>query len=214
MREFDLQRAFPGLGAAAEDFQNQPGAVEYLGVPGLLKIALLDRRQRAIHHHQFDLLPGDQSDNLLDLALAETRRRPDLTDRRDQRLRNRQIDSAGETRGFLKPRLRTAYDMMIRLRLGIAAAHAQVWADDDHPPGRVARCRPRTVDTLFGITGFQSDHSQAGASSPPSNSWTVAPQQQAEIVEPGDNPLQLYSVDQKDRQWRLGFAIVIEEGVL
>jgi hypothetical protein len=43
---------------------------------------------------------------------------------------------------------------------------------------------------------------------------TVAPQQQAKIVEPGDNPLQLYSVDQKDRQWRLGFANVIKEGVL
>jgi hypothetical protein len=43
---------------------------------------------------------------------------------------------------------------------------------------------------------------------------TVAPQQQAEIVEPGDNSLQLYSVDQKDRQGRLGLANVIEEGVL
>jgi hypothetical protein len=114
MREFDLQCAFPGLGAAAEDFQNQPGAVEYLGVPGLLKIALLDRRQRAIHHHQFDLLPGDQSDDLLDLALAEIRRGPDLTDRRNQRLRDRQIDGAGETHGFLEPRLRTTHDMMIR----------------------------------------------------------------------------------------------------
>src|SRR6267378_3706005 len=113
MREFDLQRAFPGLGAAAEDFQNQPGAVEYLGVPGLLKIALLDRRQRAIHHHQFDLLAGDQSNDLLDLALAEIRRRPDLTDRRDQRLRDRQIDSLGETLGFLKPLPRSAYDMAL-----------------------------------------------------------------------------------------------------
>src|SRR5260370_1308158 len=43
---------------------------------------------------------------------------------------------------------------------------------------------------------------------------TVAPQQQAEIVEPGDYSLQLHSIDQKDRQWRLGFANVIKEGVL
>jgi hypothetical protein len=43
---------------------------------------------------------------------------------------------------------------------------------------------------------------------------TIAPQQQAEIVEPGDNPLQLHSIDQKDRQWRFGFANVIKEGVL
>jgi hypothetical protein len=38
---------------------------------------------------------------------------------------------------------------------------------------------------------------------------TVAPKQQAEIVEPGDNSLQLYSVDQKDRQGRFGFTNVI-----
>jgi len=35
---------------------------------------------------------------------------------------------------------------------------------------------------------------------------TVAPKQQAKIVEPGDNPLQLYSVDQKDRKWRFWFC--------
>src|SRR5436309_3158634 len=38
---------------------------------------------------------------------------------------------------------------------------------------------------------------------------TVAPQQQAEIVKPGDNPLQLHSIDEKDRQWRVGFANVV-----
>jgi hypothetical protein len=43
---------------------------------------------------------------------------------------------------------------------------------------------------------------------------TVAPEQQAEIVEPGNNSLQLYSVDQKNRQWRFGFTNVIKEGVL
>ena len=38
---------------------------------------------------------------------------------------------------------------------------------------------------------------------------TIAPEQQAEIVEPCDNPLQLHSIDQKNRQWRFGFANVI-----
>ncbi len=182
MREFDLQRAFLGLGTAAEDFEDQPGAVKHLGVPGLLKVALLDRRQRAIHHHQLDLVPGDEPDDLLDLALAKIGRGPDLTDRRDQCVRDRQIDGARETDGFLKPRLRTAYDMMIRLRIGIAAAHAQIRADDDHPPGVFALCRPRTVDAPFKISGFQSDHSQTGASSPPSNSWIGAPGMMVEIA--------------------------------
>ena len=44
MRKLDLERALPGLGAAAEDFQNEPGAVEHLGLPFLLEVALLDRR--------------------------------------------------------------------------------------------------------------------------------------------------------------------------
>src|SRR6201993_4730856 len=43
---------------------------------------------------------------------------------------------------------------------------------------------------------------------------TVAPKQQAEIVEPRDNSLQLHSIDQKYRQWRFGFANVVKEGVL
>jgi hypothetical protein len=43
---------------------------------------------------------------------------------------------------------------------------------------------------------------------------TIAPEQQAEIVEPGDNSLQFDPVHQKDRQWRLGLSNVVEEGVL
>src|SRR5258708_27535468 len=44
--EFYLQRAFAGVGTPPEDFQDQAGAVEHLGVPRLLQVALLDRRQR------------------------------------------------------------------------------------------------------------------------------------------------------------------------
>jgi hypothetical protein len=43
---------------------------------------------------------------------------------------------------------------------------------------------------------------------------TVTPQQDAEIVEPRDNPLQLDPIDEEDRQGRLVLADVIEKGVL
>jgi hypothetical protein len=42
----------------------------------------------------------------------------------------------------------------------------------------------------------------------------IAPQQQTEIVEPGDNSLQLHSVHQKNGQWRFGFTNMIKESVL
>ena len=182
MRKLDLQRAFFCLGAAAEDFEDQPGAVDNLGVPGLLEVALLDRRQRAIHHHQFDVVTGDEAHDLLDLALADIGRRLDLAHRRDQRLDDRQVDSARQPVCFLEPRLRIADGITIRLRLGIAAAHSQVWADDDHPPSGSTSCRPRTVGAPFQMPGFQSDYSQAGASSPPSNSWIGAPGMMVEIA--------------------------------
>ena len=68
------------------------------------------------------------------------------------------------------------------LNLGIAAAHSQVRADDDHPPALLAPRRPRTVDAPFTVEGFQSVHSQAGASSPPSNNWIGAPGMMVEIA--------------------------------
>src|SRR6185437_7674396 len=129
MCKLDLQRAFLGLGAATKDFKDQAGAIENLGIPGFLEVALLDRRQRAIHHHQFDFVSGDKPDDLLDLALAEIRRRPDLTDWRDESLRDRKIDSTCESDGFLKPSLRAANGMAIRLRIGVAATHTQIGAD-------------------------------------------------------------------------------------
>src|SRR3984893_1659074 len=181
MRELDLQRTFLGLGAPAENLENQSGAVEHLGVPGLLEIALLDRRQRAIHHDKLDLVPGDQPDDLLDLALAEIGPGTDLAARRDQRIRDREIDGARETGGLLQPRLGASDSMVVRLRLGVTAAHSQVGADDDHPPGCSTPSRPRTVGTPLRIAGFQSDHSQAGASSPPSNNWLGAPGMMVEV---------------------------------
>ncbi len=42
----------------------------------------------------------------------------------------------------------------------------------------------------------------------------VAAQQNAEIVEPGDDALQLDAVDQKDRQRDFLFSDMIEESVL
>ena len=44
MRQLNLQPAFPRLRAFAEDFEDERGAVQHLGVPRFLQIALLHRR--------------------------------------------------------------------------------------------------------------------------------------------------------------------------
>ena len=68
MREFDLQRAFLGPRAFAEDFEDQRGAVQNLGVQLFFEIALLHRGQRMVEDHDLDLLFLDDPGDLLDLA--------------------------------------------------------------------------------------------------------------------------------------------------
>ncbi len=58
-RQLDLQAALLGLGAGAEDLEDQTGPVDDLAFPGALEITLLDRRQGGIDHDQLDRLRRD-----------------------------------------------------------------------------------------------------------------------------------------------------------
>ncbi len=135
MRELDLQHALLRLGALAEDFEDQAGAVEHLGRPRLFQIALLHRRQRAIHHHETDLVRFDEPGNLLDLALADIGRGPDLVERDDAGLDHVEIDGEREPGRLLEPRLRRA-NRAARAGFGLVL---QVRSDHQRTAGGLAR---------------------------------------------------------------------------
>ncbi len=104
MRVLDLQRAFARARAPAEDLQDQPGAVEHLRAPGLFEIALLHRRERAVHDDDADLLALHEAGEFVDLALAEIGRGADRVERREPGLDHLEIDRARKTDGLFKPR--------------------------------------------------------------------------------------------------------------
>ncbi len=105
MRKFDLQRAFLGGGAAAEDFEDEARPVDNLGVPFFLEIALLYRRERMIDDHQAGIEFIEQCTDFLDLAGAEQRRRTRIVDRYDRAVDDIEVDRQSETLGFFEPTL-------------------------------------------------------------------------------------------------------------
>ena len=73
MRELDLQHAFFRACAGAEDFKDQSRAIDDLGVPDLLQVALLDRGNDMIDDDEADFLFGDLSAQFFDLTRSEQR---------------------------------------------------------------------------------------------------------------------------------------------
>jgi hypothetical protein len=78
MRKFDLQAALGGRGALAEDFEDQPGAIDHLGAERRFEITLLDRGQRRIDHNELDTLRRYVGRDRVDLPDAEQRCRARL----------------------------------------------------------------------------------------------------------------------------------------
>ena len=124
-RQFDLQPALLRPRAAAEDLENEPGAVDDLAVPFLFQIALLDRRQVVVDDGGFGFGGADQGSQFLDLAGAEQGRGRGLAQAHDLLGADVEVQRAGEARGLLEP---------FQCRAGRSLAH--VGMDDDRPDER------------------------------------------------------------------------------
>src|SRR3546814_16627402 len=74
MRQLDLEPPFGGRRALAEAFEDQPGAVDHLGLERGFEVALLDRRQRGIEDDANGFLHSPGRSKRLHLAAAEKAR--------------------------------------------------------------------------------------------------------------------------------------------
>ena len=78
MGEFDLQTTLGSGRTFAEDLEDQASAVDDLARQLVFQIALLDRRERAVDHDQFDLVLFAGDADVIDLAGAEQQVRAHL----------------------------------------------------------------------------------------------------------------------------------------
>ena len=227
MRMLDLQRAFARARTSSEDLENEAGAVEHLGVPGLLQIALLHRRERAVHDDDAGFERFDDPGELLDLAFAEIGRGPHRAEHDDTGLTDVEIDGPGQPDRLIKPRRRRT---VAYRRAGRRAPQHRL---DDQ---RTAGCRARRAQPVRGrvaAAGLQSGlfpsrrifgalekldgmtrHDGRNGVLVDELRVSVAPQQHAEIIEPGHHALQLDAVHQEDGERDLVLADVIEKRVL
>ena len=86
MREFDLQTALGSRRALAEDLEDQSRAVDHLALERFLKIALLDRAERAIDDDELALILLAPGRDVLHLSGPEQRVRLHLAGGQDLRM--------------------------------------------------------------------------------------------------------------------------------
>src|SRR5262245_5384012 len=102
MRKLDLEHAFAGVGATAEDLKNESGPVDNLGIPSAFEIALLDGCELRVDDDEVSLPLLDFAGDFGDLARANESCRSRFGKWRDQLSGDLNLNRLGELNSLLK----------------------------------------------------------------------------------------------------------------
>src|SRR4051812_36031706 len=95
-------------GALAEDFEDEAGAVDDLGMPAAFEVALLNRAEGSVDDDQTDCVVGDDFAQLLDIAAAEQCRRYRTVDAHALGAHDLQVDRTRQSDRLVETRLQRA----------------------------------------------------------------------------------------------------------
>ena len=209
-----------GARPRAENFEDQAGPVDDLGLPAPFEIALLHRAQRGVDDDEPDLVFADQSAEVFDCAAAEQGARARARDAGDLGAHDIEADRPGEPDRLVEPRFDRAAGYFIR---------SVVRAPFSAPDARRARGRSslrrdrRWVSVLAQDSAISLPPRTAGSAAPasPSRSRAYTPAANARPAAAARkncrtkyNPLQLDAVDEKNGYRCLVLADVVQEYVL
>ena len=200
MRELDLQPAFGGRRALAENLEDQPGAVDHLGLGCSPRgFFCWIGVERGVDDQQLGVVVAGDLGDLLDLALAEQGRRPDVAQLERAPRDDVDADRLGKALGLVEPRLGRAPRRRCRGRSGTTSSARSpranlavvVAVEDAQSP----LLRVRLTVEVERVRRLQGrDRMLVDELHQP-----VALEQHAELVEARDLALQHHAVDQEHR---------------
>ncbi len=152
-----LEACPPASRLFARRFRDQPGAVQHLRTPGLFEVALLDRRELGVDHHQLSLSLLHPFRDLVDLAGAEERGGPWCRHRRDDPLGDLEFDGQRQPHGLFEAGISSAVGA--RRRIAVAPVDMQ------HDGARQLRAFDLEIDAAAGPGGLARGQPPACSSS-------------------------------------------------